>query len=87
MAELSVDVSGAMIKFDYGSIATNTIAAISGTSQTNATTINTVTISSAGSSYTCKVTVSAPGVCGGGLAKTCPALTSDPVTLTVQCEW
>ena len=87
-ATLSVDVSGAMIKFEHGSIATNTIAAVPGTTQTNAPTINTVTISSVGSSYTCKVTVTAPGVCGGGGSKpACPTKTSNTIPLTVQCEW
>ena len=86
MAELSVDVSGAMIKFEYGSIANNTITAVSGTNQTNTTTISPVSISSAGS-YTCTVTVTASGVCGGGGSEpACPTNTSHPVTLMLQCE-
>ena len=83
---LSVAVLGSMIKFDYKTMS-NTTAVIPGTTQTDTATISSVTISSAGD-YTCTVTVTAPGVCGGsGLEPACPNMTSDPVTLTVQCEW
>ena len=85
-ATLSTDVSGTMIKFEYGSITNNTIAAVSGTSQTDTATISSVSISSAGD-YTCTVTVTASGVCGGGSEPACPTDTSSTVALTVQCEW
>ena len=87
-ATLSIDVSGAMIEFDYGSITTNTIAAVSGTSQTDIATISSVSISFVGE-YTCTVTVTAPGlgVCGGGGPEpACPTKTSSTVSLTVHCE-
>ena len=84
-AILSVDVSGAMIVFDYGFM-TNTVAAIVGNNQTNMVTLSPVELSSA-SDYTCTLTVAAPGVCGGGGSEpACPTKTSDPVTLNVQCE-
>ena len=84
-AILSADISGAMIVFDYGFM-TNTMAAVAGNTQTDMATLSPVELSSAGD-YTCAVTVTAPGVCGGGGSEpACPTVTSDPVTLNVQCE-
>ena len=83
-AMLSVDVSGAMIEFDYGLGSTSVVTA-SNTTEANTATISSVSLSSAGD-YTCTVTVTAPGVCGGGSEPVCPTKTSDPITLTVQCE-
>ena len=83
MAVLSEDVSGAIIEFEYGFIASKMITADSGTSYTDTATIDTVNIFSTGP-YTCKVTVTAPGVCGPQPA--CPT-NSDSISLTVQCEW
>ena len=82
-AILSVDVSGAMIVFDYG-FRTSTMAAVAGSTQTDIATISPVEVSSSGD-YTCTVTVIAPGVCGGG-GPACPTNTSDAVPLIVQDE-
>ena len=84
-ATVSVDVSEALIEFDYRFMS-NTVAAVAGTTQTDMTTISPVSISSAGE-YTCTVTVTASGVCGGDEPEpACPTKTSDPVSITVQCE-
>ena len=83
-ALLTVNISGAMIEFDYGFRSKSAFAA-SGTTQTNTTTISPVSISSAGE-YTCTVTVTAPGVCESGPRQVCPTKISDPVSLTVLCE-
>ena len=84
-AVLSVDVSGAMIVFDYGFI-NNTVAAVAGNTQTDTATISPVEVSSA-DEYDCTVTVTAPGVCGEGESQpACPTNTSDAVALKVQCE-
>ena len=83
-AVLTVDVSGAIIEFDYNGLTDSSVAAVSGTFQTNMATISLVTISSA-SEYTCTVTVTASGVCGGS-EPACPTNTSDAVTLTVRCK-
>ena len=84
-AILSVDVSGAMIEFDYGFVS-NTLAMASDTTQNNVATISPVELFSAGE-YTCTVTVTASGVCGGGGSEPdCPTKTSDAVALEVQCE-
>ena len=85
-AFLSVDVSGAMIVFDYGFM-TNIVAAVAGNIQTGIATISTVDLSSA-DEYDCTVTVTAPGVCGGdGSEPVCPTKTSNLVPLTVKREW
>ena len=85
-AVLSVNVTWAMIEFDYGLGSSNTVAAVAGTTQTDVATLSPVTISSAGN-YACSVTVTAPGVCGGGGSEpACPTRTSDPVALIVHCE-
>ena len=88
-AMLSVDVSGAMIKFDYqlGSTSVGTgSSTASSTTEADTTTISPVSLSTAGD-YTCIVTVTASGVCGGGGSEpTCPTKTSNTATLTVQCE-
>ena len=84
-AMLSVDVSGAVIEYDYGFMS-NTTAVVAGTTQTNMATISPVEVSSAGD-YNCTVIVTASGVCGEGEpVPACPNKTSDPVTLKVQCE-
>ena len=84
-ASLSVDVFGAMIKFDYG-LTSNTVAAISGTTQTDKATISSSAIIP-GSEYNCTVTLTASGVCGGGESEqACPTKTSDPVTPIVERE-
>ena len=84
-AVLSVDVSGAMIVFDYGFM-NNTVPAVAGNNQIDMATISPVELSSA-NEYDCTVTVMAPGVCGGGESESvCPSNTSDPVPLKVQCE-
>ena len=86
-ATLSMDVFGAMIKFEYGSITTNTMPAVSGTSQTNKASIPLMSISSAGG-YTCTVTVTATDVCEeGGSEPDCPTKTSNTISLAVECEW
>ena len=83
---LTTDVSEAMVEFDYG-FQMNLASISSGTSQLNSATISSMSLSSAGN-YTCKVTVTASGVCGGGGSEpACPTKTSDPVSLTMQCEW
>ena len=80
-----MDVSGAMIEFDYGFVS-NTMAAVSGTTQDDEVTISPVEISSM-DDYTCTVTVTAPDACGGGGSEpACPNKTSDAVALKVQCE-
>ena len=84
-AVLCVDVTGAMIGFDYR-LDNVSVHTVSGTTLTSTATISPVTISSAGS-YTCTVNVTASGVCGAGSGHVCPTNTSDPVPLTVQCEW
>ena len=85
-ALLSMDVSGALIKFDYGSTS-NTVTAVAGVTQTDIATMFSITPLSAGE-HTCIVTVTASGVCGGGGSEpACPTKTSDSVKLTVQCEW
>ena len=85
-AMLSVDVSGAMIVFDYG-FRTITKAAVTGSTQTDTAIISPVELTFSGN-YTCTVTVTAPGVCGGcGSEPACPTNTSDPVLLKVQCEF
>ena len=84
-ALLSVDVSGAMIVFDYG-FANNTVPALTGNTQTDTATISPVKLSST-DEYDCIVTVTALGVCGeGGSEPACPNNTSDAVALKVQCE-
>ena len=69
--------------FDYGFM-TNTIAAVTGSTQTDIATVSPVEVSSSGD-YTCTVTVIASGVCGGG-GPACPTNTSDAVPLIVQGE-
>ena len=82
---LSLDVTGAMIEFDYGVGSSNTVPVVAGTTQTNVGMISPVTISSAGD-YTCTVTVTASGVCGeSGLD--CPTGTSSPVSVAVLSEF
>ena len=84
-AVLSVDVSGAMIVFDYGFI-NNTVAAVAGNTQTDTATVSPVELSSA-DEYDCTVTVTAHGVCGEGVSEpACPTETSNTVALKVQCE-
>ena len=85
-AILSVDVSGAMIAFDY-EFMTKTIPAVAGSTQTGMATISPMELSSSGN-YTCTVTVTATCMCGGRrrLEPACPKKTSNPVSLTVQCE-
>ena len=84
-AILSVNVSGAMIEFDYRLDGVS-LETASGTTLTSTATIYPVTLSSAGE-YTCTVTVTASGVCGGGGSEpACPTKTSNAISLTVQCE-
>ena len=85
-AELSVSVFGGVIEFDY-EFMNSSVSASNGTTHTSVAAISPVTVSSAGE-YACTVTVTAPGVCGGGGSEpACPTKTSNPVTLTVRCEF
>ena len=79
-----MNISGAMIEFDFGFNSTS-VAADFATTVTSSV-FRPVTISSAGE-YTCTVTITAFGVCGGGGSEpACPTKTSDAVKLTVMCE-
>ena len=84
-AQLSVDVSGSVIEFDYGFVI-KTGFVVAGTSQSNTATMSTVTTASAGY-YTCTVTITANGVCGNGQEQVCPTKTSDTISLGVLCEY
>ena len=87
IAELSVDVSSAVIEFDFGS-ASISRATYPSSTQFHIVTISNVSASSVDNYYKCTVTLTVLGVCGGGgLEPACPTNTSNVVTPTVLCEW
>ena len=81
VARLSVNVSGCILRFDYGFV-TNEVAGGSGLNQYNFRTLSPVNISSAGF-YTCTVTVIDTHYCKRNSSQK----TSEAAVLNVQCAY